>query len=432
MAPSDYEAPEVRAVRGSFPARPIKVTVGRDIDTLLNQMIEADEVYIVGVLPWECSRRLIELQQSRGADAQPAPKTVNYLIPRRDDKGAGKAMGPRVQRWVAGVFGVRNWVIPHRDESRNRDRLRIRLLDDDAGAHVVLTRRGEHFEATQITYLISLSDPAAGLLAIAECDPATTDKIRAHVIDDLLPRAPIWEIRQVRCYGPLYEASTDQNRFTPRIWRLTRERQLQPDETEPAVIVAVCGHTSEGPAVVLKRRRPSNSLDDFDRLSLISEHVIVEDLVDWVKRVPTPLDADDTRAREQIWKAAGRPTQLILRDQFFEEAAQRELYVSCGLNIEAGRLDLRGYRRVRREDGTHLGFAIFRLDLRQDDDVDELEIIDGWSKDMVPVPIDRLYTGNVDVELNRLLRLQREWLVANVFSPARPTPNGAGPRPVSP
>jgi hypothetical protein len=176
---------------------------------------------------------------------------------------------------------------------------------------------------------------------------------------------------------------------------------------------------------VLKRRHRSNAIDDFDKLSLISEHVIVEDLVSWMRRIPEPLDPDDTVAMGQLWAAARRPRHLVLEQQFFAEAAQRELFLSCGLNVDFARLDFRGYRMVNREDDTYLGFAVFRLDLIQNDQLDELEIVRRWSPDIVPVMIDRLY-DQPDQHLNRLLRLQRRWLMANVF--ARPAPPVIRPR----
>jgi hypothetical protein len=419
-----YVAPEVRAARRGAEIIPVRAPVGPDVDALLSEMIDADEVHIVGVLPWECSRRLIELQKKRiDANDPPPAKTVHYFIPERDAKSTGATMGPRIQRWVAGLFGVRNWVVPHRDESANRDTLVIHLYGDDPGGRLVLTRKGDRYRATTLLYLPAPRLPAEGVLTIASFDPAQTEKIREQVFTQLLPYTREWQIRQVRCYGPQYEDTGDPNSFTPRIWRLTKERKLQPKETEPAVVVAVCGQTWEGPVVVLKRRHRSNAIDDFDTLSLISEHVIVDDLVSWIKKVPHPLDPDDTQAREQIWRAAGRPKRLMLQQEFFEEAAQRELFLSCGLNVDFGRLDLCGHRLVEREDGTHLGFAVFRLDLIQEDALDELEIVKHWSADLAPILIDRLYDEHH--RLNRLLRMQRGWLMTHVFDTKPPAPAGA-------
>lgn len=421
-----YEAAEVRAARAGKAPRPrgaeiipVHAPVGPRLDALLEEMIDADDVFIVGVLPWECSRRLIELQQQRRSDNRPPqPKTVHYFIPERDAKTTGATMGPRIQRWIAGLFGVRNWVVPRRDESANPDTLIIHLYRDDPGGSVVLTRVGDRYRATTLVYLPSPQLPGDGVLTVATIDDAETDKIRHDVLDRLLPQTQRWDIRQVRCYGPRYEDTGDPNAFTPWIQRLTHERKVQPKETEPAVVVAVCGRSVQGPVVVLKRRHQSNSIDDFGRLSLISEHVIVEDLVTWMKKVPAPLDSNDQRAVSQLWRAAGRPEQLILEQQFFAEAAQRELFLSCGLNVDFERLAFCGYRLVNREDDTYLGFAVFRLDLIQDDETDELDIVTQWSQDMVPVPVDKLY--DEPDGLNRLLRLQRAWLLRYVFASSPP------------
>jgi hypothetical protein len=423
-----YEPPEVRAAKSASPPRPreaptisVHARIGPDIEILLNEMLDASQIYIVGVMPWECSRRLITLQREREVAGSPPPvKTVHYLIPERDAKNTGATMGPRIQRWIAGLFGIRNWVVPNRDDSANRDTLRMYVYQYDAGGCIILNRLGAEFRATSLTYLPVAQYPAEGVLTVAPLGADQTQVVRRHVLDRLLPNSRRWEIRQVRCYGPRQEDGDDANAFTPRIWRLTKERKLEPHETEPAVVVAVCGQTSQGPVVVLKNRDRSNSIDDFDRLSLVSEHVIVEDLVDWIKKVPGPLDPDDIRAREQVWRAAGRPERLLLQEQFFAEAAQRELFISCGLNVDFERLQFHGYRLVNREDGTHLGFAVFRLDLIQEEDVDEMDTVEGWSGDMRPVPVAQLYQDPYVGRLNRFLRLQQGWLLANVLPKPRP------------
>jgi hypothetical protein len=429
---SPYEAAEVRAAKAGKAHRPagaeiipVHAPVGPHLDALLGQMIDADEVFIVGVLPWECSQRLIKLHQDRLADGHPpVPKTVHYFIPERDAKNNGATMGPRIQRWIAGLFGVRNWVVPHRDEQTNANTLVIHLYQDDPGGRVVLTRSGDQYRATTLLYLPLPELPGDGVLTVAAFDAVQTEKIRKEILERLLPQTKEWAIRQVRCYGPGYQDSGDPFMFTRRLLRLTRERRIQLGETEPAAVVAICGRSYQGPVVVLKLRHRSNSIDDFDRLSLISEHVIEEDLVSWIRNLQQPLSPDDHRAVEQLWIAAKRPKELILESQFFAEAAQRELFLSCGLNVDFSRLKLCGYRLIKREDRVHLGFAVFRLDLIQDDQIDELEIVTQWSRDLQPVLIKDLY--DQPERLNRLLRLQQDWLAAHVFSehPAAADPRG--------
>ncbi len=263
---------------------------------------------------------------------------------------------------------------------------------DDSGC-IVLYRTGELYQAFVLNHLPVAKVPTPGVIVFAPLDPAEVEKVHQHVVNDLQPYSQPWEIRQVRCQGPQPGASGIPETFTPVVGRLTRERRLQPAETEPAVAIAICGQTSKGPVVLLKRRHRKNAIDDFDRLSLVSEHVIVEDLHTWIDRVPQPLDADDRRAQEQIWRAAGRPRPFLLEVQFFKEAAQRELLLSCGLNVEFNRLHFCGYRLVEREDGGYLGFAVFRLDLIQQDQFDELDIVEGWSEDMFAVHIETLYRG---------------------------------------
>jgi hypothetical protein len=354
------------------------------------------------------------------ADNPPPAKTVHYFMPHRSPRDIGSAMGSRTQHWFAGLFGMRNWIVPNRDDDANVDTLLMHLYNDDSdgGGCTVLHRKGDIFRATSLNYLPVARRSAKGVLVIAPLDTGQTEIVRGHVFDHLMPHSQPWEIRQIRCYRPSRQG--DPHGFVPRIWRLTSKRKLESNETEPAVVVAVCGRTSEGPVVVLKERSPSNSIDDFGKLSLISEHVIVEDLVDWVGRLAEPLDADDTQAREQVWKAAGRPAQLMLDERFFKAAAQRELFISCGLDVDFDRLKFHGYRLVNREDGTHLGFAVYRLDLIQDDAVDELDTVTKWSHDMRPIVVDKLYLEPNIGRLNRLLRLQQTWLLGNVLAPAVP------------
>lgn len=411
-----YEPPEARSARANrLPsARTITVDapVGPALDSLLAEMVDADEVYVVGTLPWECSQRLIDLQRDR--DRRRPGKIVHYIVPEQDAKNLGATMGPRNQRWVTGLFGVRNWVVPHRDEHANPDTLKLYLYSDDPGGRFVLTRTGEQYRAATLLYLPSAQQPSGGSLAVARFAEAETRRIREHVLDELLPHTRQWEIRQVRCYGPRIMDDGDPNSFHPRVLGLTSRRTIRARETEPAVVVAVCGRTYRGPVVMLKKRHRSNSIDDFDVLSLVSEHVIVEDLVTWRQRLSKPLDPDDQVALDQLWVAAGRPKEIVLEQKFFAEAALRELFLSCGLNVDADRLDFRGYRLVDREDGGHLGFAVYRLDLIQDDTLDELEIVRKWSPDMVEVPIAGLYAE--PAKLNRLLRLQRDWLMQELFT----------------
>lgn len=416
----DYVPPEARSARANRPAGrdetiPVDAPVAAALDSLLTAMVEADEVYVVGVLPWECSQRLIEMQAARHGPRR--AKTVHYIVPERGAKAPGATMGPSIQRWVAGLFGVRNWVAPHRDDAANPDTLKLHHYEDDPGGRVVLTRRSDRYQAATLLYLPLAQTPSGGSLAAAWFSEEETARIRDHVLGELLPNTRNWEIRQVRCLGPQYMDNGDPDNFQPRLLGLTSRRTIRPDETEPAVVVAVRGRTADGPILLLKRRHRSNSIDDFDVLSLVSEHVIVEDLGSWLKRLQEPLDPRDREAREQLWKAVGRPKEIILEEQFFAEAAQREMFLSCGLNIDVDRLEFRGYRLIKREEGGHLGFAVYRLDLIQQDDLDELDIAVKWSpEDMVPVPLDTLYDGTRS--LNRLLRLQRDWLMQNVFTGA--------------
>jgi hypothetical protein len=146
---------------------------------------------------------------------------------------------------------------------------------------------------------------------------------------------------------------------------------------------------------------------------LISERLTVDDLVDWLG--PGQLPDDDSDALDELFDNADQ--DLTLKLDFFRSAARRELFLSCGLNIDFDRLDFCGYRLVEREnEGTYLGFAVFRLNLAKTPEFNEMRSIQRWSKAMHRVPISKLYAPENRDRLNRLLVTDREWLHANVFN----------------
>lgn len=123
-------------------------------------------------------------------------------------------------------------------------------------------------------------------------------------------------------------------------------------------------------------------------------------------------------ALEDLWIAAGSPQPLSIPKSSFVRAAQRELYMSCGLDIEADRLSYCGYQVLEREDSpVQLGFAIFDVVLSRSVRNDELRTLESWSDgNMLTVALDRLYSDKFpQLPLNRLLRARPEWLKRNVI-----------------
>jgi hypothetical protein len=86
-------------------------------DGLLEEILAADRVDIMGVLPWQCGTRLIELEARRREAGQPVihPTAVRYFTPGRDRitlyRHSG-VLGRLVQRWIGGVTALSNWLQP--------------------------------------------------------------------------------------------------------------------------------------------------------------------------------------------------------------------------------------------------------------------------------------------------------------------------------
>ncbi len=182
-----------------------------------------------------------------------------------------------------------------------------------------------------------------------------------------------------------------------------------------ALVVARC-HSPNGLELVLKVRTRLTDIDDFDKLSLLSARVQEGDLAAALNSTVSSSVDDDMTALEDLWIAAGSPTPFVLPTKTFALAAQRELFVSCGLDIDEERLQFRGYQIVQHEDrDEQLGFAIFTVDFRRGPDVDEVRhALTRNPHGLVRVPIEAVYDGR---PINRFLRVGRTWLEQNCLAP---------------
>jgi hypothetical protein len=173
----------------------------------------------------------------------------------------------------------------------------------------------------------------------------------------------------------------------------------------------VTAKTASGPSVVLKLRTEANSRDDFGTLSLLSERVLLEDL-----KPAVPVEPDREHALDALWVAAGQPDTFEIPQDSFRRAAQRELFLSCGLDVAADRFSLRTTFLLDREgEDTYLGFYVFVLDLNRGAPIDELDHARRWNRDLRVVPFRELYGRAYRDKLNRLLRRREGWLREHVF-----------------
>ncbi|MEZ0112352.1 hypothetical protein ABH920_006371 [Catenulispora sp. EB89] len=395
--------------------------IGPDIEGLMQEVIAADVVDILGVLPWPCAERLIELEGERTREGLPVihPRQVRYLTPARDRitlyRHSG-VLGRVVQRWVAGITGLRNWLAPLSD---GPEALQIFEFDDVFLDCIVYTRRGRTHSITIISQLPPVRTAAAAggadeTTLVLSAMPADQVSDFLEYLESLVGRSMPLAPRQVLCglEPEPAEPATTGREFHPVITGFNTQRRPA-DSVVPAVAVAICTPTPRGPAVLLKLRTPRNSRDDFGLLSLISERVLVEDLAELLTG---PADMDLEKALEDMWLRAGQPETFEVPEAAFRRAAQRDLFMSCGLDISADRLDFRGTCLLDREgENSWLGFYVYRLDLVRSSTADELAHAKNWSPDLQTVPLRNLYASQTRPQLNRLLRRRDAWLREAVF-----------------
>lgn len=426
------DAPEVRAANRALgrpdqpPAIPISRTVplqgsnSDEVDRILAGLLTSEQVDIIGVLPSHCSIRLVQLfdeLRSREPHAS-LPARVRYFTPARERVMLYRqpgVLGTLVQRWISGVTGLRNWLAPRTADPNASDRLTIYEFNDLYLDCIVYARSGSDESAAIISQLPIVAPPESPVSMVAPelvVSRMSAEQVRdlhsylSNLEDHAIELTP----RQIRCAMDSSMQVGDE--FTPAIRRIAPYGRLAPDDVEPISVVAVCVRTPAGPSVILKQRNEHNSRDDFSTLSLISERVLLEDLVD-----PTlgPL-ADLEDALDDLWIRSGQPEEFSLPEKSFRNAAQRELFLSCGLDVHTSRLELVGSTILDREqETTYLGFFIYKLDLMRNDEVDELKQARSWNTALTVVPARDLFGRTYRPRLNRLLRRKEDWLRRTIF-----------------
>lgn len=439
MTSGDRTAAEVRAARralGDSPAPGYTPAVTQpgggpplnpDVDHLLDEMLAADQVDILGVLPWQCAARLQRLETLRLEAGRPVihRQQVRYFTPARDRISLYRqpgVLGMLVQRWIAGLTGLRNWLLSSVPADGTADSLTVYEFDELYLDCLVYTRTGEGHSVTvlsQLPLLASSDRPGAAdetlvITRMAEDQVAEFRKYLSSLVTQVAPLQP----RQILCRAEDADREPRGNgsEFTPVISEILSYGQRRPaGSVVPVAVVAVRVRTAKGPSLLLKLRTERNSRDDWGRLSLISERVLVEDLTAWLTQ---PLEADPVHALDTLWLRAGEPEPFELPESAFRKAAQRELFLSCGLDVADDRLELCGSCLLDREDEeTSLGFFVYRLDLDRSAAFDELRHARRWSPDLRLVALSELYLPDRREKLNRLLRGRDVWLQENVFRP---------------
>jgi hypothetical protein len=326
-------------------------------------------------------------------------------------------LGTLVQRWMAGVIGLRNWLQPRNAGPDVADRLTVYEFDDMYLDCILYARKGDVTWAatlSQLPLLTSVRDSQPEALAVLVASRMSAEQVAELdiYVSALADQAVQLSPRQIRCVS-MGEKETG-GRFTPVISRISPYGRLAEGDVEPIAVVAVRANTAVGPCVLLKERTPRNSRDDFGTLSLISERILVEDLSELVRG---PLHPNQDRALDELWIRAGQPKKFEIPERTFRKAAQRELFLTCGLDVHEDRLRLTGDCILEREDQhTFLGFFVYRLDLIRSSSNDELKAAQAWNSDLTLVSIRDLYGRQYRPRLNRLLRRRETWLLKTVFT----------------
>jgi len=409
---------------------PTPASITAAVDRVLMQILMADQVDIIGIFPSQCASRLIALQAELGTQLNLAMPKVRYFtlsnsrIALYRDK---ENLGPVVRNWVAGLNEIRNWLRPEQSSSSAHSRLQIYQFNDIYLDCLVAAQAENSLTVTlisrppQIYAVSSFDQPSSADLFITEMPEDQTSQF-VRYRDRLLSQAHLMVTRHILCRAEdgLRKEPTPGDEFRPIVLKLHPHRTLTPEgAVSVGSLIAVCCDTARGDAILLKERNSRNSYDDLGTISLLSERVLAEDMSD---AISGPLDPSDDRALEQLWLRSGRPTEFEVPELAFRRAAQRELFLSCGLDVPAERLMLRGSCLVEREtENTYLGLYIYRLDLLREVNFDELEYAQAWNADLKLVLMRELYEPRTRSRLNRLLRSREGWLRNSVFvGPAFP------------
>lgn len=388
---------------------------------LAGHIFRAAHADFIGIVP----RALIEAMRETGVSAEGTPlPPVRYFTPTPESVLAGQEHRTRTRlanRWQVGLRGLRNLVKelpspPPAGHSRFLFGLDSIFVDC-----VILLHTGAG--DTQVYVLSEL--PGFGDLA----GPSPT--LLVHVrdgtpelvgyIQQVMAGAGAVRLREVACRTtPETSAhATGEPAIPPLvICHFTADGAGEAGEPWlwPVAIVVLRCHTPAGLELLMKRRTRFTDNNDFDKISLLSSRLQESDVAAAVGGSVAPGHEDDRTALENLWMAAGSGVPFLLPPRAFAVAAQREVYITCGLEIPEERLQLRGYQCIPREGSNkQLGFAVFTVDLVRSREFDEVRWALTANPDgLVRVPVDELYSDRH--QLNRLLTVRRGWLQEHCFA----------------
>ena len=400
-------------------------------ETLEQALDRASSITVLGIAP----RSFVEAMQRMAKRASDSERTISwrtitYITPATTMVFANRGnarLGAVVQRWQSALIGIRNCVRQINSDltqlTNSAQPVRLSLLEvDELYLETVLLFNDANGDGERMWVSVGPAlarDEAPYLLVDRDSNlfgqlKAAIDRMRAAsrpIVARQLELSPAEPQSMLVEGGP-------EPALPPEI------RSLQPIGTTPphpsclpAAITVIRSAAAGRRIVLLKKRTRFTDNDDFDRLALVSSRLLEEDLAGALG-VPIFTDRSGPAALDAMWQATGRSEPIRVPLDAYVRAAQREVFISCGLDIAADRLGHRGFQLLDRDGAhQHLLFHVFELVLRRQVSQDELAMAEQWNPEqLVRVPENEIYGPDYVGRLGRLLRTRQQWLQETVFS----------------
>jgi hypothetical protein len=401
-----------------------------DEDRLKDAVRTAREIVVCGVAP----RSFVDfLQDTALANAQvdrfPWRKIVyvtpetNMVLANRGDHHLGQVL----LRWTSAINGIRNCArqVSTDLQERGRDGSEFQLdlremrelylevvivVADQYGAEQMWTTVGPPLGRDDPPYRMI---PSGTILfdqvrkAVDRLVDASSPMVSRQIRVDPQELATIIPVDRPLDEFPSIELTGLDHFGTP----------IAPGTCLPAAIVVLRSLIGGHGVVLLKERTLYSDSDEFGKLSLFSARVMEEDVASSLG-LPLFSYLDPSDAIDRMWREHGQPGPLTVPLEAFIRAAQRDIYIATGLDIEVDRFAMRGCHLIERDAGCYLLFCAFEVVLDRHK-MDELQLATSWNRDHLKVVEEHsVYAREYIGRLNNFLLARRTWLEQKIF--ARP------------
>ena len=340
---------------------------------------EASKISICGI----ASRSVVLAMSTVAAEVRKSEKdfpwdSLYYVTPTPSmilTGRSGVGLGPVVRDWQAAVDTIRNCArqqaraVPAAAARRSKalQLLGMRHYFLEMLMHVTVRSTGR--KEFWLTIGASHQSNDLPFLVVEETDDnyPILDDMHSRLIEGCEELA----IRQVRC--DLIEAG-DATGSPPQDGRHDGKTPylvvhgLEPYGTGgqarpaclPVAAVMIRANTNRGPVVMLRQRNEFSDTDSFGKYSLITSRLLEEDLATGLG-VPVFADRHVDAATDAMWQATRSDGPLGVPVKAFIRAAQRELFICCGLDAPFLRLRLDIYLAVASRNAASITFVTFSL-----------------------------------------------------------------------